>query len=117
MYVRNESRTQQTEKEGNTMFKVTANSCQNPNITYERDDVATALGAKRMAKALFKGFRNVEVMDKETGEICLTVYEGDEMFKPSLDWASAIDHAEDEFYFESHPDEREDDPITIMSVL
>jgi hypothetical protein len=96
------------------MFTVTAKSCQNPSITYERDDVASILGATRMANALYKGFRSVEVMDNETGEICLTKYASDSFYAHTLDWASAIDHAEDEFYYESHLDEREDDPIQII---
>lgn len=98
------------------MFIVTANSCQNPAITYERSDIVTMLRAKRMANALFRGFRSVEVTDGETGEVCLSIYAGDEMFDATLDWASAIDLAEDEFYYETHEDERPSDPIEMIKI-
>ena len=98
------------------MFIVTANSCQNPAITYERNDVQTILGAIRMANALHKGFRSVEVTDCDTGETCLTKYASDDFYVANLDWSSAIDHAENEFYYETHEDERPSDPIEMIKI-
>jgi hypothetical protein len=63
------------------LFSVTANSCEaiSVNVTFKDMDIHKA---KMVAEILEKGFRDVEVVSQETGEVIYRHYVGSEYFKP-----------------------------------
>ena len=61
-------------------YKVTADTCNNPRITYERSGL-TAHGAKFLVNNLSQGFRQIEVYCEQTGEIVFNRYVNGEFYE------------------------------------
>lgn len=66
------------------MYEVVARNCKlNPKIKYSRKDMTKAV-AYTVAVNLARAFRQVDVLNQETGEVMHSIYFSDEFFRPSL---------------------------------
>lgn len=66
------------------MYEVVARNCKtNPKIKYSRKDMGKAV-AYTVAVNLARAFRQVDVLNQETGEVMYSIYFSDEFFRPSL---------------------------------
>lgn len=72
----------------NTTYKVVAQNCDTPRITVEVE--GNRFTAAEYAFFLRKAFRQVEVFDKETGEVMMSFYVSDEWFAAILSEAECI---------------------------
>lgn len=76
------------------LFSVTANSCEATNISVTFKDLDIHK-AKMVAEILEQGFRDVNVVSQETGEVIYSHYVGSEYFKPYWNgYGEAIANAE-----------------------
>lgn len=64
-------------------FTVTANSCEATNISVIFKDLDIHK-AKMVAKILEQGFRDVDIVSQETGEVAYRHYVSSELFNPIL---------------------------------
>ena len=66
------------------MYEVVARNCKtNPKIKYSRKNLSKA-SAIFVASNLERGFRQVDILNQETGEVMYSFYMSDEFFGPSL---------------------------------
>lgn len=82
------------EKKEVERFSVTANSCEasNVSVVFKDLDIHKAM---MVAKTLEQGFRDVDVVSQETGEIIYKHYVGSEYFKPYWNcYGEAVANAE-----------------------
>lgn len=74
------------------MFTITAKSCEQPNITVEITapwaQMREYIGILRLA------FRDVTVVDNETGEVMFNHYESADIFEQATSYAEAIHFVE-----------------------
>ncbi len=75
-------------------YSISADSCQSrPRVEYHRDDL-TFDEALRLADSLHYGFRKVEIICNDTGEVCYTKYFAEEFFNQTLSYHESIGLAE-----------------------
>ena len=79
-----------------TTYSVNANNCNAPRITYEVKEL-TAKSAMFLANHLTEGFRQVEVICEQTGEIIFSMYYNDEIRKPTMDELTCLSIAQSIF--------------------
>lgn len=66
------------------MYEVVARNCNtNPKIKYSRKNLTKA-AALFVATNLERGFRQVDILNQDTGEVMRAFYMSDEFFRPSL---------------------------------
>ena len=66
-----------------TTYTVSADNCNSPKITYEVKGLAEK-SALFLANHLLEGFRKVDVICEQTGEIVFNIYYNDDFRKPTL---------------------------------
>ena len=71
-------------------YSVFANNCSEPKITYEISNL-TANTARFIALNLAEGFREVEVICEDTGELVLSIYIDGDLFELKYDELEAIE--------------------------
>ena len=64
-------------------YEVYADNCNCPNITYHVKGLS-AHAAIFAAEHLSQGFRDVRVVNEETGEVMLNKYYNDHFYKPTM---------------------------------
>lgn len=67
-----------------TTYSVSADNCNSPKITYKVQGLASK-AALFLANHLAEGFRKVEVICEETGELVYDIYYNDTFRKPKMD--------------------------------
>lgn len=72
----------------NTTYKVVAQNCDTPRITVEVE--GNRFAAAEYAFLLRKAFRQVDVLNNETGEVMMNFYVSDEWFAAILSEAECI---------------------------
>lgn len=77
------------------IYTLTANSCEPVSINCGWRELKSN-EAISLASILTKAFRQVEIIDNETGEVCLTKYYSSEFFFPTTTYGKAIQAAETE---------------------
>jgi hypothetical protein len=66
------------------MYEVVARNCKtNPKIKYSRKDMTKAM-AIFVATNLIRGFRQVDILNQDTGEVMYSFYMSDDFFKAEL---------------------------------
>ena len=79
------------------MYEVIANNCSTvPSIKYSRKDLSHAM-ALFVASNLARGFRQVDVLNQDTGEVMLSNYVSEEFFKEDITTLDAIKTVETMF--------------------
>lgn len=72
------------------MYEVVARNCNtNPKIKYSRKNLTKA-SALFVATNLERGFRQVDILNQDTGEVMLSTYVSDEFFKKEISEVEAI---------------------------
>ena len=72
------------------MYEVVARNCNtNPKIKYSRKNLTKA-SALFVATNLERGFRQVDILNQDTGEVMLSTYVSDEFFKKEMSEVEAI---------------------------
>lgn len=74
------------------MYTITAKSCEQPNITVEITAPWTQM--REYIGILRLAFRDVTVVDNETGEVMLNHYESAEIFEQAVSYAEALHFVE-----------------------
>ena len=64
-------------------YSVSADNCNAPKITYEVKGLA-AKSALFLANHLAEGFRKVDVICEQTGEVVFNIYYNDDFRKPTM---------------------------------
>lgn len=73
-----------------TMYEVVARNCNtNPKIKYSRENLTKAT-AIFVASNLVRGFRQVDILNQETGEVMFARYESDDFFCGEMSPIEAI---------------------------
>ena len=79
------------------MYEVVARNCNTcPKIKYSRKNLTKAT-AKFIATNLTRGFRQVDILNQNTGEVMFSTYVSDEFFKGELTEIEAIAMVEAHF--------------------
>ena len=79
------------------MYEVVARNCNTcPKIKYSRKNLTKAT-AKFIATNLARGFRQVDILNQNTGEVMSSTYVSDEFFKGELTEIEAIAMVEAHF--------------------
>ena len=74
-----------------TMYEVVANNCKaNPQIKYSRKNLTKA-NSIFVASNLTRGFRQVDILNQDTGEVMYTYYMSDEFFKEEMSEYEAME--------------------------
>ena len=72
------------------MYEVVARNCNTcPKIKYGRKNLTKAT-AKFIATNLARAFRQVDILNQDTGEVMLSTYVSDEFFKKEMSEVEAI---------------------------
>lgn len=72
------------------MYEVVARNCNTcPKIKYSRKNLTKAT-AKFVALNLARAFRQVDILNQDTGEVMLSTYVSDEFFKKEMSEVEAI---------------------------
>jgi hypothetical protein len=73
------------------MYEVVARNCNtNPKIKYSRKDMTKAT-AIFVATNLIRGFRQVDILNQDTGEVMYSFYMSDDFFKVELSEYEAME--------------------------
>jgi hypothetical protein len=73
------------------MYEVVARNCKtNPKIKYSRKDMTKAT-AIFVATNLIRGFRQVDILNQDTGEVMYSFYMSDDFFKAELSEYEAME--------------------------
>ena len=76
----------------NMVYSIIADTCESrPKIRFEYERM-TDLQMRMCVKILITAFRQVEVINCQTGEVAYTHYESDEIFCPTATPTEAIDN-------------------------
>ena len=79
------------------MYEVVVRNCKtNPKIKYSRKNLTKA-SALFVATNLERGFRQVDILNQDTGEVMRSFYMSDEFFRPSLTEYQAMEMVDSMF--------------------
>ena len=79
------------------MYEVVARNCNtNPKIKYSRKNL-TKGGAKFVARNLARAFRQVDILNQETGEVMSAIYSSSEFFVGDLTEYEAMELVDKHF--------------------
>ena len=79
------------------LYEVVARNCNTcPKIKYGRKNLSKST-AKFVALNLARAFRQVDILNQETGEVMLSTYVSDEFFKKEMSEVEAIAMVEAHF--------------------